>query len=59
MPKIKLVASRNGPILVMVDGQVKTALCRCGASKNKPFCDGSHLDVGFKAEEKVAFELDA
>jgi CDGSH-type Zn-finger protein len=29
-------------------GKEKYALCRCGASENKPFCDGAHAKTGFK-----------
>jgi CDGSH-type Zn-finger protein len=32
-------------------GKPNFALCRCGGSVNKPFCDGTHSRVGFQAAE--------
>lgn len=55
-----LTVSRNGPYYVVGSPELKDeinsrpdsaehyTLCRCGASKNKPFCDGSHGKVKFK-----------
>jgi CDGSH-type Zn-finger protein len=44
---------RGGIALLSADGfacerRNRITLCRCGASKNKPFCDGSHVAVGFR-----------
>jgi len=51
MAKVEIVASENGPNLVMVDGKVSMALCRCGHSTHKPMCDGTHRTAGFRAEK--------
>ncbi len=56
-PPVNLASVREaGPYAfrgqLVIDGEQKgyrATLCRCGASKNKPFCDGSHHDVGFTA----------
>lgn len=47
------------------DGSVLTpkgkaiALCRCGASSTKPFCDGTHSKIGFRGAEEAARQQDA
>lgn len=63
MAEVTVQTLRNGPLLVkgpirLLDASGKpvlledspggVALCRCGASKTKPFCDGSHKTVNFQ-----------
>lgn len=42
------VVDRQGNI---VREDVRMAFCRCGQSKNKPFCDNSHSEVGFESND--------
>ncbi len=62
---VKITARPNGPYLVEgecelydptgasvdVTGRKVFALCRCGGSTTKPFCDGTHSKIGFQAAE--------
>jgi len=61
-PPVNLLAIREaGPYAVRAElqlagqpGVYRATLCRCGASKNKPYCDGSHHEVGFTASGEPA-----
>jgi CDGSH-type Zn-finger protein len=67
MPDVSIRTRENGPLLVtgpitLVDpdgnqfniaGKETVALCRCGQSQNKPFCDGQHKACGFVAGERA------
>jgi len=69
MSQVTIKVRDNGPLLVegpitVIDAAGNTftipankpaiALCRCGQSKNKPFCDGTHKECGFMASERAA-----
>jgi len=55
----KIEVTESGPLLIIgnlevkkIDGSIDnksraTAFCRCGASNNKPYCDGNHSKIGF------------
>ena len=62
-PAVNLISVREGgPYAIKADirldgapaGNYRYTLCRCGASKNKPFCDGSHHEVNFSASGEPA-----
>ncbi|MFY8168524.1 MAG: CDGSH iron-sulfur domain-containing protein [Candidatus Nanopelagicus sp.] len=60
--KTKMQFKKNGSIRVtgtvdfvdaegnVIESKSDFSLCRCGHSKEKPFCDGSHREAGFVAE---------
>jgi len=70
MGDLKIKARLNGPylmpgpLMLKIEGeeekrveQETVACCRCGGSKNKPLCDGTHRSNGFAAAA-VSIELD-
>jgi CDGSH-type Zn-finger protein len=67
--EIKIAALDNGPYLVkgpmkILDAEDNefrverktVALCRCGGSMTKPFCDGTHSKIGFRAAQRAVRE---
>ncbi len=66
---INIKVRDNGPLIVEgeftltdASGQPievrKAALCRCGGSTTKPFCDGMHSKIGFKGANEAVEKSD-
>jgi 3-phenylpropionate/trans-cinnamate dioxygenase ferredoxin subunit len=67
---VRIRLRRNGPYVIehddvtivdwngveYVSERQPIALCRCGGSLNKPFCDGSHSRIGFQGGNDVPLE---
>ena len=68
MERVEIKARENGPYKVtgaitvidpdgnefeLPDDGKPVALCRCGGSTTKPFCDGTHSKIGFEAAERA------
>jgi CDGSH-type Zn-finger protein len=56
--EINLIDHEGNPI-PLPEGKTTIALCRCGGSSRKPFCDGTHSKIGFRGAEEAAREFDA
>ena len=71
MDEVKIKVLANGPYVVsgpialsdaegnaiaVPAGRTSVALCRCGGSVNKLFCDGTHSKIGFDAASKAVAE---
>ncbi|HEY2615306.1 MAG TPA: CDGSH iron-sulfur domain-containing protein [Chthoniobacterales bacterium] len=68
MAEVTIEIIKNGPLIVTGPAELKDsqghvyttkprmALCRCGASTEKPFCDGTHSKIGFQAAERAVPE---
>jgi CDGSH-type Zn-finger protein len=52
MVEVIIKSEKDGPNVVFIDGKAAYAFCRCGQSMDKPFCDGTHHQVDFQADEK-------
>lgn len=50
------VAWKEGKEYPTVTEEETYHLCRCGHSKNKPFCDGTHQEIGFEGKERASKE---